>query len=99
MKALKKDATLRYQNATSFVYDLKRALKEPNGDFVDNDEYVEDFPTQRISTLGLEEDRSQNSKSPKKNSNKFVEFYWNFCAFKIEFWKCFWKPLWELNRN
>ena len=77
MKALKKDATLRYQNATSFVYDLKRALKEPNGDFVDNDEYVEDFPTQRISTLGLEEDRSQNSKSPKKNSNKFVEFIKN----------------------
>ena len=72
MKALRKDTNLRYQNATAFVMDLKRALKEPNGDFVDNNEYVEDFPTQRISTLGVDNDRSSNGKN--KKSNKFVEF-------------------------
>ena len=41
MKALKKDVTERYQNATEMVMDLRRALKEPNMDFVSNNvEYV-----------------------------------------------------------
>ena len=72
MKALKKDSTLRYQNATAMLLDLKRALKEPNGDFVDNNEYSGDFPTQRISTIGLEEE-NKKTKSNKKQ-NKFIEF-------------------------
>ena len=38
MKALKKDSTLRYQSATEMLIDLRRALKEPSGDFVDNKE-------------------------------------------------------------
>ena len=50
MKSLKKDPNLRYQNATAMLIDLKRALKEPQGNFVDNNEYV-DAPTQRISTI------------------------------------------------
>ena len=77
MKALRKDTNLRYQNATAMLLDLKRALKEPNGDFVDNNDYQNDFPTQRISTVGLEEEsrkqKSSNSKDGKKK-NKFVEF-------------------------
>ena len=75
MKALKKDTSLRYQSATEMLIDLKRALKEPSGDFVDNNEYIEDFPTQRISILG-EEDRSQKDEKKTKNKkpNKFVEF-------------------------
>ena len=39
MKALKKDTSLRYQSATEMLLDLKRALKDPNGNFVDNNEY------------------------------------------------------------
>jgi len=76
MKALRKDTNLRYQNATAMLLDLKRALKEPNGDFVDNNDYQNDFPTQRISTIGIEEEsRKQNlaNKNGKKK-NKFVEF-------------------------
>ena len=75
MKALRKDTNLRYQNATAMLLDLKRALKEPNGDFVDNNDYQGDFPTQRITTLGVDSDRSSNT-TPKKNKkpNKFVEF-------------------------
>ena len=75
MKALRKDVNLRYQNATAMLLDLKRALKEPNGDFVDNNDYQGDFPTQRITTLGAEADRSSN-KNPKngKKPNKFIEF-------------------------
>ena len=76
MKALRKDTNLRYQNATAMLLDLKRALKEPNGDFVDNNDYQNDFPTQRISTIGIEEEsRKQNSASKNgKKKNKFVEF-------------------------
>ncbi len=80
MKALRKDTNLRYQNATAMLMDLRRALKEPNGDFVDNNDYQNDFPTQRISTIGLEEEsrnqKTENSKN-KKKPNKFVEFVKN----------------------
>ena len=72
MKSLKKDSTLRYQNATAMLLDLKRALKEPNGNFVDNGEYEGDSPTQRISTLGVDENRA--TKSTDKKTNKFVAF-------------------------
>ena len=72
MKSLKKDSTLRYQNATAMLLDLKRALKEPNGNFVDNGEYEGDSPTQRISTLGADENRAP--KSTDKKTNKFVAF-------------------------
>lgn len=75
MKSLKKDSTLRYQNATAMLLDLKRALKEPNGNFVDNGEYESDFPTQRISTLGMDEDRGVNKmEKEQKKPNKFVMF-------------------------
>ena len=74
MKALKKDSTLRYQNATEMLIDLKRALKDPNGDFVDNKEYSRDFPTQRISTINDEETPRNANKNKKKekanNKNK-----------------------------
>ncbi len=71
MKALRKEPNMRYQSATEFVIDLKRSLKDPNGSFVDNEENMSDFPTQRITTLG-EEDRSP--KSEKKKENKFKTF-------------------------
>ena len=76
MKALKKDTNLRYQNATAMLLDLKRALKEPSGNFVDNNEYGEDFPTQRMSTLGIDEEvtpRATQTKT-KKKENKFIMF-------------------------
>ena len=73
MKALKKDSTLRYQNATEMLIDLKRALKDPNGDFVDNKEYSRDFPTQRISTIN-DEETPRNANKNKKKQNKFVTF-------------------------
>ena len=76
MKALKKDTNLRYQNATAMLLDLKRALKEPSGNFVDNNEYGEEFPTQRISTIGIEEEatpRATQTKT-KKKENKFIMF-------------------------
>ena len=75
MKTMKKDATLRYQSASSMLIDLKRSLKEPSGNFVDNNEYQGDFPTQRISTIGIEENRGESKMNKKeKKPNKFVMF-------------------------
>ena len=55
MKSLKKDPNLRYQSATAMLIDLKRALKEPQGNFVDNNEYVDYDYYYDNSDLGLEE--------------------------------------------
>ena len=74
-KALKKDTNLRYQSATAMLIDLKRALKEPNGRFVDDSDYDGNFATQRISTIGEEESRGAKSAQDKnKKANKFVMF-------------------------
>ena len=77
MKALRKDTNLRYQNATAMLKDLNMALKDPDGDFVDNttEEDLDSFATQRISTIYDEEDLNQTSrggKRGKKNENKLV---------------------------
>ena len=53
------------------LIDLKRALKEPQGNFVDNSEYV-DAPTQRISTI--QDDNRGPKATAKKKENKFVAF-------------------------
>lgn len=73
MKALKKESNLRYQSASSMLFDLKRALKEPLGNFVVTGDYGEDFPTQRVSTVGMDENRGEKNTN-KKKPNKFVAF-------------------------
>ena len=73
LKAMRKDINLRYQNATQMLNDLRRVLKEPDGDFVDNNEYEEDMPTQKISVKDIEEANSKQRHSEKKE-NKFKKF-------------------------
>ncbi len=76
MKALKKDTTLRYQTATDMLADLRQALKNPNGDFVDDNEYDATARTQKINTdLYGNVDIEDNNKNKKgKKDNKFVAF-------------------------
>ena len=66
MKALKKDATLRYQTSTEMLVDLKASLKDPDGDFVEEREYDNTARTQKIDVSELEEN--------KKEDNKFIAF-------------------------
>lgn len=70
LKAMRKDTSLRYESASLMIADLNRALKNPNGDFVDNKEYSEDFPTQKISTDEIEE-AAQKSRMADKENNFF----------------------------
>lgn len=75
MKALKKDTTLRYQTATDMLADLRQALKNQNGDFVEDRDYDATAKTQKINTDlygNIEED--DNSKKKGKKDNKFVAF-------------------------
>ena len=48
LKAMRKDSSLRYQSAAAMLSDLNQALKNPDGEFVNNSDYQEDFPTQKI---------------------------------------------------
>lgn len=76
MKALKKDTTLRYQTASEMLSDLRRALKNPDGEFVDDREYDETAKTQKINTDlygNIEEDSKAKNKKGKKEG-KFKKF-------------------------
>ena len=78
IKAMRKDINLRYQNATAMLSDLRKALKDPNGDFVDNQDYEEDMATKKISIKDIEEEASKTEetkgKDKKKKQNKFIGF-------------------------
>ena len=71
LKALKKDATLRYQTSTEMLTDLKAALKNPSGDFVEELEYNPTAKTQKIDTQDLKD------KENKKKENKLKLFIKN----------------------
>ena len=71
MKALRKDTNLRYASATAMLRDLNMALKDPDGDFVDDeDTYTDEFATQRISTIYDEEDLNESTRGGKRNKKK-----------------------------
>ena len=70
LKALKKDPMLRYQTATEMLQDLKMALKNPSGDFVEEVDYDETARTQKISTNMYERQKKSNG----KKENKFITF-------------------------
>lgn len=76
MKALKKDTTLRYQTASEMLSDLRRALKNPDGEFVDDREYDETAKTQKINTdlYGNIEEASKNKNKNGKKEGKFKKF-------------------------
>lgn len=84
MKALQKETTLRYQTATEMLGDLKKALKNPEGDFVEEIEYD---PTASTQVINTNQYRSSNQ-ADKKNRNakkegKFKTFIKNHKALSL----------------
>ena len=74
LKAMRKDTNLRYQSATEMLIDLKKSLKNPDGNFVDNIEYQNDMPTQKISIREIQEEERKNRNSKKENKfNNFIK--------------------------
>ena len=74
LKAMRKDVNLRYQSAALMLTDLKQALRDPDGDFVDNQDYIPDMPTQKISIKDIENEAQKSEKRSKKKENKFIAF-------------------------
>ena len=77
MKALKKDVTLRYQTSTEMLRDLRMALKNPSGDFIEQKEYIQDAPTQKMNTDmygNLNENTNSRGDKNNKKQNKFIGF-------------------------
>ena len=73
LKALKKDPMYRYQTATELLEDLRMALKNPSGDFIDEEDYDPTARTQKISTQDVERMQKRNN----KKENKFLTFIKN----------------------
>lgn len=73
MKAMQKDVNLRYQTATEMLRDLSLAIKNPSGDFVVTDK-IEEFATQRISTIYDKSEEPEKRNQKNKKDNKFVAF-------------------------
>ncbi len=70
MKAMEKEISLRYQNATELLKDLSLALKDPEGSFVKNNAENMQY-TQRIPTIGEKIDMNDNDDDyDNKNRNK-----------------------------
>lgn len=69
MKAIRKEQNTRYQNASELLSDLQRALKDPNGKFV-NEVDPEEEPTRKIQAIGdddIKRKSAANVKEGKKN--------------------------------
>ena len=79
MKALQKDTTLRYQSSTEMLVDLRKALKDPDGDFVDEKEYDPTAKTQKINTdmYGNIDEMTKNNKKQGKKEGKLETFIKN----------------------
>ncbi len=84
MKALQKDTTLRYQSSTEMLRDLKKSLKNPDGDFVQELEYDKTAKTQKINMdmYGEIEETTTNNKK-KKQEGKFKQFIKNHKVLSI----------------
>ena len=77
MKAMQKDTTLRYQSATEMLADLRKSLKDPEGDFVEEEEYDPTAKTQKINTDmygNLLENEKRNENKKGKKEGKFKKF-------------------------
>ena len=75
MKALQKDASLRYQTASEMLVDLKKALKDPEGDFVEELDY--DDPTARTQVINTNDYANKAKKQAEKKEGKFKTFIKN----------------------
>lgn len=72
MRALQKDTTLRYQTASEMLEDLRKSLKDPEGDFIEGVEYDPTARTQVINTTENYKNRDKNQQSKKEGKLKKI---------------------------
>ena len=81
MRALQKDTTLRYQTASEMLEDLRKALKDPEGDSIDGIEYDPTARTQVINTTENYKNRAKEQNG--KKEGKFKTFIKNHKGLSI----------------
>ncbi len=69
LKAMKKDTNLRYQTATEMLRDLGMALKNPEGDFVNEKINLNGY-TQVVPTLSNEEIKTESGNKTERDNAK-----------------------------
>ena len=72
MKAMEKEPSLRYQNATEMLKDLSMALKDPEGEFVKSNAEKLQY-TQRVPVLGEEPQVEMKKENKKGKLAKYFE--------------------------
>ena len=85
MKAMQKEPALRYQSATEMLKDMSMALKNPEGEFVE-ERSVDTNKTQRIGTITddmLNDTGSHSRVKTKKKTNKIQEYFEKHPKMKI----------------
>lgn len=91
IKALQKDVALRYQLATEMLKDLKKSLKDPKGDFVEELECDNTAKTQKINTnmYGEIEEQKEKKGKKEKKERKFKQFLNNHKIISVIVRTCF----------
>lgn len=77
MKAMQKDANLRYNTASEMLKDLSLALKNPDGDFVTIANEENNFNTQVVPTMYNANKPENEEESGNKKEGKFKKFVKN----------------------
>ena len=81
LKAMQKEPMARYQTATAMLRDLAQALKNPDGEFVEEED-LDDGLTRRMDAIT--DDMAKNAKSSnKKKKNKVAIFFENHPKTKV----------------
>lgn len=69
IKAMQKEPMARYQSATRMISDLKKALDDPEGDFVE-EEQIDDGLTRKMDAITDDMVRKNNRKANNKKNKK-----------------------------
>ncbi|MGN1327759.1 MAG: PASTA domain-containing protein, partial [Clostridia bacterium] len=82
LKAMEKEPMTRYQTATAMLRDLSRALKEPDGDFVEEENF-DDGLTRRMGAITDDMVKKSSTNSNKKKQNKKGNYFEEHPKMKI----------------
>ena len=84
MKAMQKEPALRYQTATEMLRDMTMALKNPEGEFVE-ERTVDTNRTQRVATItdDMLNDNLEHSRVKNKKKNKIQQYFEQHPKMKI----------------
>ena len=82
LKAMQKEPMARYQTATQMLRDLSRALKDPDGDFVEEED-LDDGLTRRMDAITDDMLNDSDYNNKKKKQSKIAKYFGKHPRVKI----------------